>query len=318
MTVSSDTTLMEDVRVAIVQTTVDAEAAWAKKDDDGILRMSEGEQDKAWRQITTAFQAIQELSEEPTLVLAPELCLGRGYEERLSRLAETHNAIFVCGLDYRQGDREDQIVNEAVLVIPENWGDGKRSRRSTKTYIGKNYPAPHEEEALAKLGLSFQQAAEIYRFVSTRLGSFGVSICYDMMDLQRALLYQGQIQHLFILAYNKDIRSFYHLAEALSRTLYANVVICNTGRFGGSLATAPLYRPEIRTIYRHEGQKLFTFQVVRLPVRSLLAAQRDGDRGVDSDGRHERPLYKNAPPGYEYAERSTAKALTNIDLDRRD
>jgi predicted amidohydrolase len=126
------------------------------------------------------------------------------------------------------------------------------------------------------------------------IGRFGVSICYDLMDLERATLYAGRIQHLFVIAYNQDTQSFFHVSEALSRVMFCNVVICNTGHYGGSVAVSPYYRPWQRIIYKHEGSKLATSQVITLPIQDLVDAQR-GDRKKVSDA-DEHFLFKNPPP----------------------
>ena len=66
------------------------------------------------------------------------------------------------------------------------------------------------------------------------------------------------------------------------------MVVCNTGHFGGSVAVAPYYKPKIRTIYRHEGKDLFTFQTVQLPIEGLNQAK----RSIDPER-----MFKSLPPG---------------------
>ena len=91
--------------------------------------------------------------------------------------------------------------------------------------------------------------------------------------------------------YNKDIKMFQSLATSLSRTVFCNVVICNTGFFGGSLVVSPFYEAHKRVLYSHEGGELFTTQIVELPVRDLLEAQ-------DGKAKKEVQQFKNPPPGF--------------------
>lgn len=81
------------------------------------------------------------------------------------------------------------------------------------------------------------------------------------------------MQTLFILAYNRDITSFDHVAEAIARMALQRI-ICNCGLFGGSIAISPFKEPFKRTVYRHSGAKLTNAQVVELPLAALVAHQK--------------------------------------------
>jgi hypothetical protein len=67
-----------------------------------------------------------------------------------------------------------------------------------------------------------------------------------------------------------------------------------SGYFGGSLATSVRYKPQFRTVYRHEGAELYTSQIVDIPVRSMWLAQ-NNDLRDPSTGEQ---LYKGLPPNY--------------------
>jgi hypothetical protein len=115
------------------------------------------------------------------------------------------------------------------------------------------------------------------------------------MDLERAVMYRDQIHHLFVLAYNRDLGMFRSLADSLSRTVFCNVIVCNTGFFGGSIAVSPYYEAHRRTLYSHDGKGLFTTQVIQLPIKGIQEARmgRTGSTKVLKKIQE----FKDPPPG---------------------
>jgi hypothetical protein len=100
-------------------------------------------------------------------------------------------------------------------------------------------------------------------------------------------MYRLRVQSLFVLAYNNDLASFDHAAEAMARMIFCNIVICNTGHFGGSVVVSPYHNHEKRILYRHLGSRLSTSQAIDLPIASLVEAQAGGAKGD----------FKSLPPG---------------------
>src|SRR3546814_5336832 len=124
---------------------------------------------------------------------------------------------------------------------------------------------------------TFKRDPSVWLLDGGAIGTFGVMVCYDFLDLERIAMYRGRVQHLFILALNKDATSFRHVAEAVAQMVFRNVVICNCGHFGGSLAVSPYRQPERRTIYQHAGAGLATGQLIELPVAPLDLHQSHSD-----------------------------------------
>jgi len=274
----------EYLDIALIQTTTCAETAW-----NGSASMSTIEARRVWEEISRGVRSLKDGDDFPHVVVFPELALPQSRLNDFKMLSEATGSIFIGGVDYLIDTDKKTVRNEAVVVVPSKWPERRRSVGSSVFPIGKTYPAPKEEIKLEKLGYKFQSEPVLWLFDGGQYGRVGVCICYDFMDVDRYVLYRGNVQHLVVLAYNQDVTSFYHIAESLARTIFCNVVVCNTGHFGGSVAVSPYRDPHLRTVYRHEGGELFTGQKLSLPVSGLYDAQ----VGSDKD-----EVFKATPPGY--------------------
>ncbi|WP_300667128.1 hypothetical protein [Desulfoluna sp.] len=278
------------LRVGFIQTTTDARAAWKE-----TPRMSRAEGDRAWHQIREGFRILTQAGPIPSFIVMPELALPVHRLESLKRLSIRSGVAVVTGVDYLVNPETKRVRNRAVVTVPRHWLNPRESGRCSTFWFGKSFMAPPEESGIVRSGNTFVPDPAVWIIDAGGYGRIGVCICYDFMDVERYAIYRGQIHHLFVLAYNRDIDSFYHLADALSKTLYCNVVICNTGFYGGSLAVSPYYEPWRRTLYRQEGANLFSVQSVGLPVADLAHAQAGGSGKIK--------LFKSLPPAYQRPDR---------------
>lgn len=298
----------EQLYVGVIQTSLHAEAAWID-DKSGnwqnCVRISAIEERRAKKEIRHFLASLRGLDHLPDIILLPELSVPLGFESKLRRAAEKIEAIIIAGLDYRieTGEPVPTVSNEALVIVPRRLKGRQIARHTQVRRVGKTYPAPAEKvklQGITGASVEFLAHPTVWIFESLDLGKFAVAICYDFMDLDRIVMYRNKIQTLFILAYNRDTTSFDHLAEALSRMLFCNVVICNCGQFGGSLAVSPFREPFRRTVYRHGGQCLPHAQLVQLPLATLVAHQQ---------GTPHKDL-KSLPPGFDHVVPLGAKTET--------
>lgn len=279
------------LNIGIIQAIVDPDLAWSD-----TPRMDIYEANVIWRQIQAAFASFQEMSvtKKPDIVVIPELAVATYFESRIKSYAQKIGAIVVAGLDFKQ-DEKGRIANRAIFYVPRDWPQGKQvgKVKATSFYFGKHFASREERKIINKdWNMSFVPCNEFYIVDLAEYGKLGVSICADFYDIERYAIYKGRIQHLLIIANNKDIKSFYFLAEAISRLVYCNVVICNSGHYGGSVCFTPAKHEYQRYSYKHEGHDLFTTQIVSIPVDALWKAQSEDMDALNG--------FKNPPPGYKY------------------
>jgi predicted amidohydrolase len=284
--------------------------------------MSDAEDERAWQEITKAMRALRDSGSSPRMIILPELSLPQTRLLDFEKMVSALNIIAIVGTDYLLDHKLRIAKNQAIVFVPNGFFKSKPSGSCARVVFGKTFPAPQEREELQGFSpsWSFEGEPRVYVFDCESLGQLGVSICYDFMDVERALMFRGKIQHLLVLSYNRDLKMFQSLADSLSRTVFCNVVVCNTGFYGGSVAVSPYYEAAERTLYSHSGAQLFTTQVVHLPVASLIQAQRGqasfreaiSKRNSALQKKHRKTdrLFKNPPPGFEEGPALSARNVT--------
>ncbi len=277
------------LNIGFIQTILDGDLSWDPT--TGSINMLQFAQEKVWHEIKKGFTDLKSDNIKPNIIVLPELTLPHCYLSELRRLSQEIGAVVIAGLDFVE-NANSQVENKAVVIVPNRWPEfGIPSRNSAIYYFGKIYFSEEENILFSDKNIRKNSAPHpnTYIFDTGKFGKIGVAICSDFFDLERFIIYRGRIHHLIIISHNKDINSYYYLAEAISRIVFCNVIICNTGYFGDSLAFSPFRENYDRTIYRHTGQKLFSTQVVKVPVKDLDEAQ----EGNDPDKK-----FKAKPPGY--------------------
>lgn len=289
-------TYADSVLVGIIQTTLSAEA-W-KNGCKSAPRVSYSEDVKSWKEICRAMRAFRDEGLKPQIVVIPELSLPRSRIPAFEQICAELNVIAITGVDYHCDFSDRTVRNEGLVVVPRGFLKGVPSKSCVRYVFGKENPAPKEKEGIESYVPQWSWVGDhkVYLFDLHDLGRVGVSICYDFMDIERALMYRGEVHHHIVLAYNRDLNMFNSLASSLSRVGYSNVVICNCGYWGGSLAVSPYKQAEDRTLYSQIGKNLFASQVFRLPVSSLEDIISKVSAGLKLT-EAQKELFKQPPPG---------------------
>jgi hypothetical protein len=293
----------ENLKIGYIQVNFDNDTAWGPSDDISLSIKSDVE-NYIWQEILKGFHKMNNHHTKPDIIIIPELTIPTAYINKLKELSKEINAVVFAGLDWQVNHLNEEIKNKAIMIVPNNWNTNLNSTNCNITFLGKKNPANLEKGAISKYnkdnGTNYKFISDdnMYLIDAQEFGKIGFAICADFYDIERFVAYKGRVQHIIILALNKDTNSFFAISEAIARLVMCNVVICNTGLFGDSLAFSPYKDSFKRMIYRNQGANLFSTQVIELPVKSLIEDQKQGSSIENSN------KIKNfkMPPEYEFLE----------------
>lgn len=302
--------MREHLKVGIIQPVINPDICWNHSDPifvesekrarRGIpyhLNIDPRSAERVWQEIQYGLNVLLIADSKPDIILIPELHLPVSKMTEIKEISKRHGVMIIAGIDFQPNPiAKNKIRNRGMITIPNKWPNDNLSSRLTTLYFGKTYFTYMERSMFRNIdGATCHEDPEqnMYIFKQKDLGSFGIMICSDIFDIERMMFYQARIHHLFIISLNKDLTTYFALSESLARLLFCNVVICNSGHFGGSVAISPLLDPNDRLIYKYQGQRMFNTHLISLPVESLDVAQKE-DYSIERKNRK----FKASPPGY--------------------
>jgi len=137
-------------------------------------------------------------------------------------------------------------------------------------------------------------------YLSSDIGNFSVLVCYDTLHIETLSALKGRVDTVFVPAYNRDVNTFKGVADAMSKIVYCNFVIANTGLYGGSVVRLPYYDVHRREALTLEGNEMFGAQLVDIPIQHLR-----NFRKITANGqvkKNKQKQFKSLPPEYKYWE----------------
>lgn len=275
-----------------------------------------------WSTAYSATATERSIPSRPDLIILPEVTVPRSEIYNIQDLARSLNSAIFCGLYWKiintvakqqatKTEQEKVFTNEALLVVPLSLPNDSGRPLARHFYVEKPIPASTEfglARALSNLNarVTFRvlPGRRWYRFVHPQWGDFTIAICSDLLDASPWASLRGQILHLFMCAYNKDVELYEALTWIRAYESYVNVVSVNHGSYGGSFAWTPKHRGR-NELARLRGNNLLLTADIVLPVKSLLSAQRSGvEEAITraaSEWREEKEKpteFKAPPPDY--------------------
>jgi hypothetical protein len=102
---------------------------------------------------------------------------------------------------------------------------------------------------------------------------FGVLICSDLTNIDNRRHFQGQVDTLLVLEWNRDTNAFSPLVESAAHDLHAFIVQVNSRQYGDSRVRLPAKEAYARDLVRVKGGDEDYFVVAPLNIDALKGFQ---------------------------------------------
>ncbi|WP_205955563.1 reverse transcriptase domain-containing protein [Pantoea stewartii] len=226
----------------------------------------------------------------PTHLLLPELSLPERWINTVSKFLQDAGISLIAGLDYSK-PTDETIYSEAVLILRD---DRLGFPSSVQIRQPKSLPAPSEEERLEKFfGLRWADKSSNKIIYNHSGFYFGLLICSELQNIRYRQAFQGHVDCLMVLSWNKDIESFSALVESASLDVHAYIALVNNRAYGDSRVRSPAKKSFGRDICRLRGGENEHIVVASIDIdklRSFQSRKRRWPAEVDP--------FKPIPEGY--------------------
>lgn len=179
-------------------------------------------------------------------------------------------------------------TNEALVSLSSNFF----GKRGALCFIQPKLALAHEEAKKCSENLKIFTAPppDAARPVYLHGGlCLAVLICSDLTTIANRAFFQGRIDSLFVLEWNKDLATFEFLVESTAHDLHACVVQINNREYGDSRIRMPFERSYRRDVVQVKGGEQDFFVVASVDFAALREFQRKPTEGS---------AFKPMPIGY--------------------
>jgi hypothetical protein len=249
-----------------------------------------------YRRLATIINLAVQAKPRPTHLLLPELSVPQAWLDTIGAVLLEAGISLIAGLEYSL-EGPDKISSSAALIMQD---DRLGFRSSVQIRQPKLEGAPAEaEDLLHSYGRTWVDWGKKRKHpVYVHAGiHFGVLICSELQNMDHRRDFQGNVDLISVLSWNKDLETFSALVEAASLDVHAYVALVNNRAFGDSRVRAPRKESFARDLCRIRGGKNDHLVVVEIAPAALRAQQSRAHRWPRSDDR-----YKPAPEGFKISD----------------
>lgn len=246
---------------------------------------------KRYQKISNLVNDTLKLSPKPDYVLFPELSIPLRWINSIATRLSAAGVSLIAGTEYRHTDG-NKILSEAVLVLADN-------RLGYPTFVRiwqpKLEPAVGEDKDLTvKYGKEWDISKKAPKPIYIHNGvNFGVMVCSELQNSKARILFQGAVDALMVLSWNRDLDTFASLIESSALDVHAYTILVNNRKYGDSRVRSPAKEPFLRDIARLRGGDNDFVVAATLDISLLRAFQSRAKRWPEEGDK-----FKPVPEGF--------------------
>jgi len=248
---------------------------------------------KRYNQLCELVNSVIASKPKPDYLFLPEFSLPLKWVNSISNRLMGAGINLVAGTEFRHSPPH-KLKSEACLVLKD---DRLGFGHWAKIWQPKLEPAPGEDEALTKIyGKSWLAIKAIDKTKPVYVHNgfhFGVMVCSELLNSKARVAFQGNVDALAVLAWNKDLATFSTLIESAALDVHAYTILVNNRMYGDSRVRSPAKDSFRRDLARVKGGENDFFVTVKIDIHKLRQFQSRAKRWTD-----DKDPFKPVPEGF--------------------
>ncbi len=123
--------------------------------------------------------------------------------------------------------------------------------------------------------------------------NFGVMVCSELQNSKARIRFQGAVDALMVLSWNRDLDTFASLIESAALDVHAYTILVNNRKYGDSRVRSPAKESFLRDIARLRGGDNDFVVAATLDISALRAFQSRAKRWPEESDK-----FKPVPEGF--------------------
>lgn len=249
-----------------------------------------------YQKISKLVNDVLKLNPRPDYVLFPELSIPLRWLNSIADRLSAAGISLIAGTEYRHSEG-NKILSEAALVLADN-------RLGYPTFVKiwqpKLEPAVGEDKELTvKFGKEWGGSRKSLKPIYIHNGvHFGVMVCSELQNSKARIRFQGAVDALMVLSWNRDLDTFASLIESAALDVHAYTILVNNRKYGDSRVRSPAKDSFLRDIARLRGGDNDFVVAATLDIAALRAFQSRAKRWPEKGDK-----FKPVPEGFSLSRR---------------